>query len=216
MQRLGKILLLAAFVAYPFWLHNTIATSESGGVQLLLVLLPLLAGLGWWAFRSVNIAWWPLLGLVIGALPVYLVLGEHERIGLIAVTGISHASFNLFMMWFFGHTLLGGREPLITRIARLMHGELDAGIASYTRHVTVAWSAYFALQVIVSAALYCFASITAWSFFINVLNLPLLALMFIGEYGYRIAVHPAHPRASIWRTIEVYTKDLAAPRKQNP
>ncbi len=216
MLRLGKILLLAAFVAYPFWLHNTIATSESGGMQLLLVLLPLLAGLGWWAFRSVSIVWWPLLGLVIGALPVYLVLGEHERIGLIAVTGISHASFNLFMMWFFGHTLFGGREPLITRIARLMHGELDAGIASYTRNVTVAWSAYFALQVIVSAALYGLASITAWSFFINVLNLPLLALMFIGEYLYRIAAHPAHPRASIWRTIEVYAKDLAAPRKQNP
>ncbi|BCK86508.1 hypothetical protein MIZ01_0270 [Sideroxyarcus emersonii] len=216
MLRLGKILLLAAFIAYPFWLHNTIATSESGGMQLLLVLLPLLAGIGWWAFRSVNIVWWPLLGLAIGALPVYLVLGEHERIGLIAVTGISHASFNLFMMWFFGHTLFGGREPLITRIARLMHGELCPEIASYTRSVTAAWSAYFALQVIVSAALYSLASITAWSFFINVLNLPLLALMFIGEYLYRIVVHPAHPRASIWRTIEVYAKDLAAPRKQNP
>jgi uncharacterized membrane protein len=215
MMRLGKMLLAAAVVAYPLWLHNAIANSESGGLQLLLVLLPLLAVAGWVAFRAVSRVWWPLLALALAAFTAYLVLGEHERIGLIAVTGISHASFNLFLMWFFGHTLFGGREPLISRIARLMNGKDYPEVAAYTRNVTIAWSLFFALQVIVSAMLYFFASITAWSFFINVMNLPLLAMMFVVEYLYRIVAHPDHPRATIWRAIEVYSKDLATPRKQD-
>lgn len=215
MQRLGKAMLLAAFIAYPLWLHNTIAKSESGGLQLLLVLLPLLIGISWVVLRAVRMMWWPLFGAAIAAFLLYLELGEHERIGLIAVTGISHASFNLFMMWFFGHTLFGGREPLISRIARLIHGDAYPEVASYTRYVTAAWSVYFALQVIISALLYAFASITAWSFFINVLNLPLLAMMFIGEYLYRSIAHPGHPRTSIRQSIEVYAKDLATPRKHN-
>lgn len=215
MMRLGKILLAAAVVAYPLWLHSAIANSESGGLQLLLVLLPLLAVGGWVAFRAVSRVWWPPMALALAAFTAYLVLGEHERIGLIAVTGISHASFNLFLMWFFGHTLFGGREPLISRIARLMNGSEHPGVAAYTRKVTVAWTLFFALQVIVSALLYFFASITAWSFFINVMNLPLLAMMFVVEYLYRITAHPDHPRATIWRAIEVYSKDLATPRKQD-
>ena len=216
MLRLGKALLLAAFIAYPLWLHNTIAKSESGGLQLLLVLLPLLIGISWVVLRAVRAVWWPFIGSAIAAFLFYLALGEHERIGLIAVTGISHASFNLFLMWFFGHTLFGGREPLISRIARLVNGADYPDVAAYTRNVTVAWSVYFGMQVIISGLLYFFASITAWSFFINVLNLPLLAMMFIGEYAYRIVAHPDHPRATIWRAIEVYSKDLATPRKQNP
>ena len=215
MTRLGKVLLIAACVVYPLWLHYAIANSDSGGLQLLLVLMPLLAGACWVAFRSVRRVWWPLLGLAIGAFTLYLVLGEHERIGLIAVTGISHASFNLFLMWFFGHTLFGGREPLISRIARLMNGKDYPEVAVYTRYVTVAWTLFFAMQVIASALLYTFASITAWSFFINVMNLPLLAVMFIGEYLFRIIAHPDHPRATIWRAIEVYAKDLVVSRKQN-
>ena len=215
MARLGKVLLLLAFIIYPLWLHSAIAKSESGGQQLLLVLLPLLIGASWVVFHSVRRRWWPLLGLAISALLAYLVLGEHERIGLIAVNGITHASLNLFLLWFFGHTLFGGREPLISRISRLVQGQLYPEVVSYTRYVTLAWSIYFAMQVVVSALLYFLAPITAWSFFINVLNLPLLALMFIGEHIYRGIAHPDHPRASILRSIEAYSKDLATQRNSN-
>lgn len=215
MARLGRILLLLAFVVYPLWLHSAIAKNESGGQQLLLVLLPLLVGVSWVVFRSVRRVWWPLLGLLVVVLAAYLVVGEHERIGLIAVNGITHASLNLFLLWFFGHTLFGGREPLISRISRLVQGRLYPEVVNYTRYVTVAWSLFFAMQVVVSALLYFLAPIAAWSFFINVLNLPLLALMFVGEYIYRGIAHPDHPHASILRSIEVYAKDLATPRESN-
>ena len=45
------------------------------------------------------------------------------------------------------------------------------------------------------------------------MNLPLLALMFIGEKTYRTANFPNHPRTSILKAIEVYSKDFAAPKK---
>jgi uncharacterized membrane protein len=212
MARLGKLLLLLAFVGYPLWLHSVITGNDVGRQQLLWVLLPLLAGLSWAVFRSVRRAWWPLLVVAIGALIAGLVLGGHERIGLIAVNGLTHASVNLFLLWFFGRTLLRGREPLISRISRLVHGRMDPEVVAYTRYVTLAWMIYFSMQVIVSAVLYIFAPVTAWSFFVNVLDLPLLALMFCGEYIWRCIAHPDHPRASILRAIEVYSKDLATAR----
>ena len=55
----------------------------------------------------------------------------------------------------------------------------------------------------------------AWSFFINVLNLPLLILMFVVEKAYRNWRYPDHPRTTIMQAIEVYAKDFAAPRKAN-
>ena len=139
MARFGKILLLLAFVIYPFWMHAAIAKNDSGGQQMLLVLLPLLLGAAWVMFRSVRKIWWPFLGLAMIGLVAYLVIGEHERIGLIVVNGFSHASLNLFLLWFFGHTLFGGREPLISRISRLVQGQLYPEVVNYTRYVTVVW-----------------------------------------------------------------------------
>src|SRR6185436_6251882 len=46
------------------------------------------------------------------------------------------------LMWLFGRTLLPGREPLVTFIARLVHGPLPAPIMRYTRNVTRAWTAF--------------------------------------------------------------------------
>lgn len=86
-------------------------------------------------------------------------------------------------------------------------------ITLYTRQVTIAWCIFFTLQVITSMSLYIFAPIVALSFFINVLDLPLLILMFIVEQAYRTARFPHHSRTPIMKVIEVYTKNFAAPKK---
>ncbi len=215
MPRLLKALIIFSFIAYPLWLHSAISKSESGGQQLLLVILPLLCGLTWGAFQTLRKIWWPFVALAVIFSVVYLVTGGHERIGLIALNGISHATLNLFLLWLFGRTLLAGREPLISRISRLSNGYLNPEVVSYTRKVTWAWSIYSAMQVLISGLLYMLAPIAAWSFFINVLNLPLLGLMFVTEITYRRYAYPNHPRVSILRAIEVYTKDLANSRNSN-
>jgi len=213
MGRLGKVLGLLAVIAYPFLLHMFIIKDEVEAWRLLLVFAPLLLVASWVVFRLIGKIWWPLGILLLTVLIYYVVTGEHGRVGLLAVNGLSNATLNLFLLWLFGRTLLCGREALITQIARHIHSSLEPEIALYTRHVTVAWCIFFALQVIISLLLYVFASITAWSFFINVLNLPLLAAMFFGEYAYRTFRYPTHHQTSILKAIEVYTKDFSTSRK---
>ncbi len=212
MGRAGKILLVVAFVAYPILLHTFILKDQVQMWQLVFVFAPLLAVVMWVLFRFVGRVWWPLLVVAMVALFYFIAQGEYGRISLVAVNGLSHASLNLFLLWLFGRTLLPGREPLISQISRHINGQLQPEIVIYTRQVNIAWCIYFALQMVISLLLYVFTSIAAWSFFINVLNLPLLILMFVAEHAYRTARFPNHSRTSILKAIEVYSKDFAAPK----
>lgn len=212
MGRTSKILLLVAFITYPVVLHTFILKDQVEMWQLVFVFAPLLAVVMWVLFRMVARVWWPLLAVAFAALTYFILNSEYGRISLVAVNGLSHASLNLFLLWLFGRTLLPGREPLISQISRHINGQLKPEIAVYTRQVNIAWCIYFALQLVISLLLYVFASIAAWSFFINVLNLPLLILMFVVEHAYRTARFPHHSRTSIMKAIEVYSKDFAAPK----
>jgi uncharacterized membrane protein len=214
MGRLGKILLLASFVGYPILLHMFILKENEVAMwQLMFVFAPLLAAAAWVVFRMVGKVWWPILALLFVAGVYYIATGDYGRVGLLAVNGFSNATLNLFLLWLFGRTLLPGQEPLISQISRHINGQLLPEVAEYTRYVTIAWCIFFGLEVIASLLLYAFAPLAAWSFFINVLNLPLLILMFVGEKAYRTLRFPHHPKTSILKAIEVYSKDFAAPKK---
>jgi uncharacterized membrane protein len=213
MGRFGKLLVLLVIVAYPILLHVFILKDELEAWRLLFVFAPLLLVASWVIFRSIAKIWWPFAALALCGLIWYVVTGEHGKFGLMVVNGLWHATLNLFFLWFFGRTLLPGREPLIAQVSRRVNGTLNPEVVDYTRHVTIAWCWYFGGQVAVSLLLYVFAPLAAWSFFINVLNLPLLALMFIGEHTYRTARFPNHHRTPILKAIEVFTKDFAAPKK---
>jgi uncharacterized membrane protein len=99
------------------------------------------------------------------------------------------ASFGLFL-WFFARTLRAGREPLVTSIARFVHGTLTPEIERYTRAVTAAWCVFFAGMAITSAALAAFAPLAVWSLFANLLAYPLVGLMFAAEYAIRLRRFP--------------------------
>jgi uncharacterized membrane protein len=216
MRQAGKILAILAVIAYPLLIHASIRDNEVAGLRLLFVVLPPALALLWFAWRAVGGVW---KLVVVGAFlaMLYFVLnGQHERIGLIAVDGISHATFNLFMLWFFGRTLAKGNEPLITQISRRINGELEPDIVIYTRHVTQAWCIYFAGQVTVSLLLYLFAPLSVWSLFVNVLEFPLLVLMFAGELVWRAVRYPHHSRNTILKAIEVYAKDFAGQGLRRP
>ena len=213
MKNLGKGLGILAFITYPILLHTYILKDEVEISRLLLVFAPLLLVASWMIFRSVARRWWPFVALLLAGLGYYIATGEHGRVGLLAVNGLSHASLYLFLLWLFGRTLLRGREPLISQIARHISGPLQPEIVVYTRQVTIAWCLFFILQVAASLSLYIFSPVAVWSFFINVMDMPLLAIMFIGEHTYRTARFPDHHRTSILKAIEVYTRDFAVPKK---
>jgi uncharacterized membrane protein len=153
--------------------------------------------------RSAAGPWWSglvLLACLFATWLAHLVIsGEGNATlqwGAAAASGLPHAAAYGFLLWWFGRTLRDGREPLVTRIALRVHGALMPKIHTYTRQVTVAWCLFFAAQLAVSLILFVFAPLEIWSIFVMV-NLPLVVLMFAGEYLVRVLRHPDHPRATV-------------------
>jgi len=135
--------------------------------------------------------------------------------GLVAASGLPHAVVYAGLLAIFGASLRPGREPLVTALSRQMYGVVPADMAAYTRGVTWAWCAFFAAELIASLVLFLLAPRVAWSFFVNLLNLPLIALMFIGEHTVRpflLKDAPRHSVADARRFIAYIKEGLAGAR----
>jgi uncharacterized membrane protein len=186
-----------AFAACPWLAHLALTQGADGALRLALLLLPLIA-LAYWIFaHAARKLPWLVILVAVAALTWALEQARAGTWGLAFMYGVPHAAAYLVLLWFFGRTLRRGRDPLISRVARRVHGALSPEMEAYTRGVTLAWCLFFAGQVAVSALLLAFAPLAAWSLFVNVLNIPLLALMFASEYLYRITRHPDHPRTTL-------------------
>ena len=92
---------------------------------------------------------------------------------------------NLGLAWFFGRTLTSGREALITRFARLEHGQPEPRIMAYTRRLTWVWVAFFLIMAAISVALAASSAREAWVWFTAIGNYLCVAALFAIEYGYR-------------------------------
>ena len=201
----ATILLLC--IGNQILVHSAVTGAQPALLRFALTLFPLLI-LACWALTRPRIKpVWILVLLAAGA--ATYVLASRDGWGLAAAYGIPHAAVYLGLLWLFGLTLLFGQEPLITRLARRVHGLLQPDHEAYTRRLTAVWCVFFAAQLVASALLSRFASPASWSFFVNLLNFPLLALMFVGEYGYRVIRYPDFPRTSIPMAIEAFVRDAA-------
>jgi uncharacterized membrane protein len=105
----------------------------------------------------------------------------HLHSGLMLSSGSPHALIYSALLIGFALSLLPGREPIVTYFARTIHGRIAPEIETYTRRVTWAWCWFFGLELLGSAVLLALAPIAWWSIFVNILNVPLLATMFLGE-----------------------------------
>ena len=135
--------------------------------------------------------------------------GRWVDAALVAAAGLPHALIYAALLVMFAATLRPGRDPLVTWLSRRMYAVVPEEMAVYTRRVTWAWCAFFAAQLAASLALLLLAPLVVWSFFVNVLNLPLLALMFIGEHTCRPFLLRNAPRHSLddVRRIIAHLKD---------
>lgn len=202
---LWKALILIGCIGYQLLAHLAVSENQAGPFRTALLWLPLLVLAYWALMHAGSKLLWLLVILAAGA-GIYLLQGQ-EQLSTAAVYGVPHGAAYLFLLWFFGRTLRRGREPLITRFARRVHGTLPPYMEAYTRGVTIAWCVFFGAQLAASALLFAFASIDAWSLFINILNFPLLALMFAAEYLYRVTRYRNYPHASIAKMMQVFAKD---------
>jgi uncharacterized membrane protein len=200
-------LILLGCIGYQLLVHLAVNEDRSAPLRIALLSLPLLV-LAYWAVvhSSRRLLWLPVI-LGVGA-GIYL-LERQQPLSTAAIYGIPHAAAYCFLLWFFGRTLERGKEPLVTRLARRVHGSLPPYMEAYTRGVTVAWCVFFAVQLASSALLFTFTSLHTWSLFINILNFPLVALMFTGEYLYRVRRYRNYPHASFAKSMQAFAKDAS-------
>jgi uncharacterized membrane protein len=114
---------------------------------------------------------------------------------------IQNVAINTALAFVFGRTLTGGRQPLVTLVAAMVHEEMSPELNRYTRQVTVAWALFFVACALVSAGLFFFAPIETWSVFANILSLPLMGLMFLVENEVRKRTLPKRDQVGLVGTV---------------
>jgi uncharacterized membrane protein len=119
---------------------------------------------------------------------------------------IQHAGTNACLAVLFGRTLLDGRQPLVTRFALAVHGTLPPGMGAYTRSVTLAWTAFFAVLTGCSLVLFLAGHAYWWSILANFLTFPAVGLMFLGEYCVRRQRFPKFEHASLMDGIRAFSR----------
>jgi uncharacterized membrane protein len=135
-----------------------------------------------------------------------LSFGVLFKFGFVTVAALMHWAIYSSLLLMFGRTLRRGREPLISAMARRMHGELSGELVLYTRRATIAWTCFFAGQLVTSIGLFCFAPLVVWSFFVNILDIPLVAAMFSAEYACRLRCLENPPRHSLAAILKMITE----------
>lgn len=180
---LKAIAVALVVIGYPALMHWLLTSGRWPAFTLLLVLAPfgllplslLAAGQRLWAAVAAATL------LLAGAWGWEILLLRHDLIYLLQNVGMQG-----LLAVAFGHTLLPGREPLISQFARRIHrNDYSEAIARYTRQATWAWTLYFVAMGLASIVLFAAAPLEVWSWFVNFISFLTLGGMFAAEYAVR-------------------------------
>ena len=206
LRNLGLLLLMAAWVVAAHVGSTGWGNADFNAVVAVLpiAVAALMALWRWpqWAVRVPGVlalvalvAWlWPQLRHNVPLLYYLQHLGIHVALGV-----------------FFGKSLLGPGDALITRMARRIFAhELSERKVRYTRNVTLAWTVFFFVNALISTALFIWAPAAVWSVHANVLTGPLIGAMFLVEHVWRLCVLPPHERPGLADIVRAYRRESAA------
>ncbi len=192
----------AVCIAYPVLAHLASADPHPDRLDAAVAIAPLIALALVLAWRSPQRPWMLLLCLagcaLLYAMSGWLVL-HYNWVFL-----LQHAGIQALLGLAFARTLRAGQQPMVSRFAAIIHGSLSPALARYTRQVTWAWTLYFAVMTTLSLLLFWLAPVNVWSAFANLLNLPLLVVMFSGEYAARLLLLAPSDRAGPLEAIRAY------------
>jgi uncharacterized membrane protein len=201
-RRLQLAAIIAFVVAYAGLSHYANSVAKTHDLAVGLALGPVLAvglllvgrwthvGVALLAAAAVGVAlrhYWPVLEKNFSV--VYL---------------LQEGGFYSLMAASFGRSLRGPRVALCTQLADKVHGPLTPQEVAYTRRVTAAWTLFFLSITAATLGLFLFAPLRIWSLFANFCVLPLIGLMFVGEYAVRRRKLPQVPRRGILAAVRVY------------
>jgi uncharacterized membrane protein len=191
--------LAVAFILGSHWLMTAAPASPWNAV---IVVGPMLAAAALLAWQRRQRLLALLAALAAAALVVQAWRGDGLPVGSIFVA--QHAAIHVLLAFVFGLTLQDGREPLVTALARRVHGSVTPAMAAYSRKVTLAWTVYFLAMAALSLALYALAPFDVWATFANLVTPLAMLLMFIGEYLLRYRLHPEFERATLAQAVRAY------------
>jgi uncharacterized membrane protein len=89
------------------------------------------------------------------------------------------------LAWFFGRTLLPGRQPLIVSVALAARPATPDYLLRYSRQLTVSWTAMFIAMAVSDLVLAAFAPHGGWSVMANFGNYLVIGVAVVGEYVFR-------------------------------
>lgn len=195
--------LIGAFIAAYAAVAHYISTLPGGGLwPLLIAVVPALAMAFDLARRRFGIV--ALVPLCLAAIAAMTLIWPYLQANVSIVYYVQHIALNLTLGLVFARTLLKGRLPLCTFFAGFLHAEVSPALARYTRQVTVAWSLFFFGVAAISTLLFFLAPVETWSVFANLLDLPLVGLMFFAEHLVRRCVLPPEDQLGPTSAIRAY------------
>jgi len=193
---------LVGLIGYELLTHWAVVSAQGSALGLLFGITPVVlaaAVLLWRAGRKAALA----AGIL--AISALCVLAAGRAVAALHVLyPLPSLLVYGFLLVVFGRTLVPGREALITHLARCVHGSLPDEIVTYTRRLTWLWCVVFALMAATSITLFTCASLATWSLFANLLNLPLVAAIFVAEYIYRVMRFPDFTHASFLTAVKAF------------
>jgi uncharacterized membrane protein len=196
--RASKVLAVAALGLSPYAVHAALTTEGwtvvAAGLPVLQALIIALL------IADRRAAWRKCTVAAVASLILVIVLAQSAEFGLIVASALPHTAAYVVLLAVFSATLRPGRLAFVTALALKVHRSVPDHILAYTRRVTWAWCVFFAGQLLLSALLFAYAPLEIWSLFVNVLNLPLVTAMFVGEYVFRVLRVADSPRHD-WRTL---------------
>jgi len=201
MSRWRIALLLVVGVAYAGLSHWMTVFHPTAPWAVVVLLGPL-----WLAVMGFSASWFGRWGFAVTAAlglgGVALVfLGEAGDPNRLYV--LQHVAINTALCGWFGSTLRGRGLPLITQFAQRVH-PLRGHMLSYTTQLTRIWTAFFALVVAASLAIYFTRPFSDWSLFSNVLCPVMVALLFVGEHLVRYRLHPEFERTRLVDAVRAF------------
>lgn len=196
-------------VAYALLVHHVNTSGQSNMLGALLALAPLLLITLTFALKVTS----KLLGL--GLVIIFFIISwlalpmikQHAA----SIFWLQDIGLMLTLLVTFARTLFSGRKALCVHFAELINGgTLPVAHERYAYKVTVLWVLFFAAMMLTSSLLFFLAPLANWSFFVNFLTLPLVALMFIVEFLVRRKVLSDLPEGNVLDAVRAYLNSKSA------
>jgi len=154
-------------------------------------------------------------GIVFAAVAIVLLIAyplgvrEAMRVGgddgavAAALLKLPPIAIQVALAWAFLSTLREGREPAISRFARIERGTLPPDLLAYTRRLTTAWGWLFVGMALVSVVLSLPALTFAWQWWTSVGAWACVGVLILGERFYRKRRFAHYAHASLGRQLAV-------------